>query len=53
MLMCNDIFFADDGRGDACYGDDDGDKVLNEVDNCPNNSKIFRTDFRLETLHFY
>lgn len=35
-----------DGRGDACYNDDDGDNVINELDNCPNNSKIYRTDFR-------
>ncbi|XP_075980921.1 thrombospondin [Anticarsia gemmatalis] len=34
------------GVGDACENDNDGDKVINELDNCPNNSKIFRTDFR-------
>lgn len=34
------------GVGDACEKDFDGDKVYDDVDNCPNNSKIFRTDFR-------
>ncbi|XP_028025443.1 cartilage oligomeric matrix protein [Bombyx mandarina] len=35
-----------DGIGDACDNDNDGDRVINELDNCPNNSQIFRTDFR-------
>lgn len=35
-----------DGIGDACDNDFDGDKVSNELDNCPNNSLVYRTDFR-------
>jgi hypothetical protein len=35
-----------DGRGDACEDDFDLDKIPDFLDNCPNNSKIFTTDFR-------
>lgn len=35
-----------DGIGDICQDDFDFDKVPNHMDNCPNNSKIFTTDFR-------
>lgn len=34
------------GVGDICQDDNDYDKVPNHLDNCPNNSKIFTTDFR-------
>lgn len=37
--------FADNGVGDICQDDNDYDKVPNHLDNCPNNSKIFTTDF--------
>lgn len=36
----------DDGIGDICEDDYDMDNVPNFLDNCPNNSKIFSTDFR-------
>lgn len=39
-----------DGIGDICQGDYDGDDVINFLDNCPNNSKIFKTDFRYMNL---
>lgn len=35
-----------DGFGDVCEEDRDNDGVLDYLDNCPNNSKIFSTDFR-------
>lgn len=35
-----------DGIGDVCEEDFDHDNVPNYLDNCPNNSKIFSTDFR-------
>jgi len=35
-----------DGVGDVCEEDFDDDNVPNYLDNCPNNSKIFSTDFR-------
>lgn len=40
------MFFSDDGVGDVCELDWDLDSVPNTLDNCPNNSKIFSTDFR-------
>lgn len=40
------IFFPDNGIGDICEDDFDLDTVPNSLDNCPNNSKIFSTDFR-------
>lgn len=36
----------EDGIGDICEEDNDADKVPNHLDNCPNNSRIFSTDFR-------
>lgn len=42
MFVC---LFADDGVGDACTGDFDADGVPDSVDNCPQNAKIFNTDF--------
>lgn len=38
--------FIGNGIGDICQDDNDYDKVPNHLDNCPNNSKIFTTDFR-------
>lgn len=34
------------GVGDACQGDFDDDDIPDFLDNCPNNSKIYATDFR-------
>ena len=34
------------GRGDACDLDHDGDGYPDVEDVCPDNGKIFRTDFR-------
>lgn len=50
-LPWNEISFtyfliSDDGIGDVCEDDYDLDTVPNYLDNCPNNSKIFSTDFR-------
>lgn len=36
---------TDNGIGDACEKDRDGDFVPNPQDNCPDNSMIHRTDF--------
>jgi len=33
------------GKGDQCDRDDDGDGTINESDNCPNNSRVSVTDF--------
>ena len=40
------IFTIDDGKGDACDDDWDGDGVLDRFDVCPDNKKIYKTDFR-------
>lgn len=37
------------GRGDICENDADVDSVPDPIDNCPNNSKIWSTDFRYYT----
>lgn len=44
----NNIFNSptDNRIGDACEDDYDLDSVPNYLDNCPNNSQIFSTDFR-------
>ena len=42
----NLIYFIGDGIGDICEDDFDKDDIPNYLDNCPNNSKIFSTDFR-------
>jgi syndecan 4 len=42
----NCVCISDDGIGEACKHDFDNDTVPNYLDNCPNNSKIFSTDFR-------
>ena len=34
------------GVGDRCEGDLDDDNIVDFKDNCPNNSKIYATDFR-------
>lgn len=39
-------FSTENGVGDVCEDDFDMDNVPNYLDNCPNNSKIFSTDFR-------
>ncbi len=39
------LFIPGDGVGDVCEDDYDMDKVPNYLDNCPNNSKIYSTDF--------
>jgi syndecan 4 len=44
------MYISDNGIGDACRYDYDNDTVPNYLDNCPNNSKIFSTDFRLVLL---
>ncbi|KAJ8673743.1 hypothetical protein QAD02_005005 [Eretmocerus hayati] len=36
----------EDGIGDACFDDNDNDKVQNLIDICPNNSRVWATDFR-------
>ncbi|XP_023316800.1 cartilage oligomeric matrix protein isoform X1 [Trichogramma pretiosum] len=35
-----------DGIGDACFNDNDNDQVENLIDICPNNSRVWATDFR-------
>ena len=35
-----------DGKGDACDGDEDGDDIPDEHDNCGHNRDIGYTDFR-------
>lgn len=40
------LFFSGDNCGDVCESDWDLDNTPNYLDNCPNNSKIFSTDFR-------
>jgi hypothetical protein len=44
------VCISDDGIGEACKYDFDNDTVPNYLDNCPNNSKIFSTDFRFVLL---
>ena len=39
-------FSSGNGKGDACELDEDGDGIPNILDNCPNNSMIYATDFR-------
>ena len=38
--------FSEDGKGDVCDKDSDGDGVDDEFDVCPDNSKVYLTDFR-------
>lgn len=39
-------FSTDDGVGDICESDFDQDKVIDRIDNCPENAEITLTDFR-------
>lgn len=45
-LILDQMDLNNDGIGDVCEEDSDHDNVPNYLDNCPNNSKIFSTDFR-------
>lgn len=36
----------DDNVGDVCESDFDQDKVIDRIDNCPENAEITLTDFR-------
>lgn len=36
---------VDDGKGDACATDYDGDGISDESDVCPHNNKITKTSF--------
>ena len=38
--------FLDDGKGDKCEFDKDGDGIPDVTDVCPENEKIYKTDFR-------
>ena len=46
MIISIKFVFSGDGRGDICQDDQDGDDIMDFMDNCPNNSKIYATDFR-------
>ncbi len=37
---------SDDGVGDVCESDFDQDKVIDRIDNCPENAEVTLTDFR-------
>lgn len=37
---------SDDGIGDICESDFDQDKVIDRIDNCPENAEVTLTDFR-------
>lgn len=37
---------AGDGVGDACQNDFDSDKVIDQIDVCPENAQVTLTDFR-------
>ena len=43
----NQIDTDQNGKGDACEDDFDGDGVGDGLDNCPNDGLIFNTDFRV------
>lgn len=45
------FLFLGNGVGDRCDDDFDLDDVPNYLDNCPNNSKIYSTDFRYYLLY--
>ncbi|KAH9505137.1 Thrombospondin-3a, partial [Bulinus truncatus] len=40
------ILLSEDGKGDVCETDNDGDGTADPVDVCPDNGKIYATDFR-------
>ena len=46
FYMNYECYCAGDGKGDICEDDTDGDDIVDFMDNCPNNSKIYATDFR-------
>lgn len=49
IILSNFLFFmcsADDGVGDVCESDFDQDKVIDRIDNCPENAEVTLTDFR-------
>lgn len=43
---CAFLHCSDDGVGDICESDFDQDKVIDRIDNCPENAEITLTDFR-------
>lgn len=43
--MFNLYLYLGNGVGDKCEKDFDGDLIPDPLDNCPNNSVIFATDF--------
>ena len=44
-MMCVNLI-SDDGRGDVCQWDFDGDGDVDADDACPENHKVYATDFR-------
>ena len=40
------VIIADNGVGDVCDGDFDGDGTLDKDDVCPDNGEVYLTDFR-------
>lgn len=40
------IMLVDDGKGDVCDKDTDGDGTEDALDVCPDNNEVFLTDFR-------
>lgn len=46
MSNHNFHFSSDDGVGDVCESDFDQDKVIDRIDNCPENAEVTLTDFR-------
>ena len=45
ITMCVNMI-TDDGRGDVCQWDFDGDGDVDADDACPENHKVYATDFR-------
>lgn len=46
QISCPSLHYPDDGVGDICESDFDQDKVIDRIDNCPENAEITLTDFR-------
>lgn len=40
------MYLTDNGIGDICENNTDGDKLPNDQDPCPENNQIYSTDFR-------